>query len=351
VSAAIHHPRQFASDNCAGIAPEAMAALTEANHDHTLSYGDDPWTDRACNLIREVFQTDCEVFFTFTGTTANALSLAAMCRSYHAALCHERAHVEDHECAAPEFFSGGAKLVLIPGDNGKLTPDRIEAAALRTLGDFHASKVHAVTITQPTEAGTLYQPAEVVAIGETCRRLGLHLHMDGARFANAVASLDCKPADITWRAGVDVLSFGLTKNGVGVGDTVVFFKKELSDEFEYRLKQGGQLASKMRFLAAQYVGLLTDHAWLRHAANANAMAKRLEAELLRLPGVQVAFPVEANFVFAVFPQPVIDVLRGRGWQFYAGFQSRQCRLVCAWDTQREDVEAFCADVRQLLNGG
>jgi len=348
MSAATHHPRHFASDNCAGIAPEALASLVEANRDHAPSYGDDIWTDRACNLIRDLFETDCEVFFTFTGTTANALSLAAMCRSYHAVLCHERAHVEDHECAAPEFFSGGAKLVLLPGHKGKLTPDLIEAAALRNRGDFHASKVHAVTVTQPTEAGILYQPAEVVAIGEICRRLGLHLHMDGARFANAVASLGVAPADITWRAGVDVLSFGLTKNGVAVGDTVVFFNKDLAADFEYRLKQGGQLASKMRFLAAQYAGLLTDGAWLRHAANANAMAKRLAAGLGQLEGVSLTHPVEANFVFVTMPQSIIDRLRAEGWQFYAGFQPQECRLVCAWDTQESDVDAFVTDARELV---
>lgn len=351
MTAATRHPRHFASDNCAGIAPEALAALMEANCDHATSYGDDPWTDRACDLIRQVFEADCEVFFTFTGTTANALSLAAMCRSYHAVLCHERAHVEDHECAAPEFFSGGAKLVLLPGPNGKLTPELIEAAALRNRGDFHASKVRAVTLTQPTEAGTLYQPAEVVAIGELCRRLGLHLHMDGARFANAVAALGIAPADLTWRAGVDVLSFGLTKNGAAVGDTVVFFQKELAEEFEYRLKQGGQLASKMRFLSAQYAGLLTGGAWLRHAANANAMAKRLEAALVPLPGIKITFPVEANFVFATLPQTVIDGLRTRGWQFYAGFQPQECRLVCAWDTQPADVDALVADLHELLEPG
>jgi len=325
-----------------------MAALAEANQDHAPSYGDDVWTERACDLIREVFETDCDVYFAFTGTTANALSLAALCRSYHAVLCHERAHVEDHECAAPEFFSGGAKLVLLPGEHGKLTPDRIEAAALRNHGDFHASKVRAVTLTQATEAGTLYQPAELAAMGETCRRLGLHLHMDGARFANAVAALDVAPAALTWRVGVDVLSFGLTKNGAAVGDTVIFFNRELAQEFEYRLKQGGQLASKMRFLSAPYSGLLTGGAWLRHARHANAMAKRLEEALRPVAGVMIRFPVEANFVFATLPAPVAEGLQARGWRFYPGFQPHEWRFVCAWDTQPSDVDAFVSDLHRLV---
>ncbi|MEY4387416.1 MAG: hypothetical protein RLY20_2699 [Verrucomicrobiota bacterium] len=341
-------PRHFASDNCSGIAPEAMAALVEANHYHAPSYGDDLWTERACDRIREIFEKDCDVYFTFTGTSANALSLAAMARSYHAVLCHERAHVEDHECAAPEFFSGGAKLVLLPGENGKLTPGVIEAEALRNRGDFHASKVRAVTITQPTEHGTLYQRNEIAAIGEACQKLGLNLHMDGARFSNAVVALGCQPADITWRAGVDLISFGLSKNGAAVGDTVVFFDRSLAVEFEYRLKQSGQLASKMRFLAAQYVGLLTGDAWLRHAAHANAMARRLADGICLLRGASVPHPVEVNFVIAALPQQAIDGLRARGWHFYNAFKSGEVRLACSWDTQTSDVDCFLADLKELI---
>jgi len=338
--------RQFGSDNFSGICPEARAALVEANHGHAVSYGDDPWTDEACNLIRRVFETECDVFFVFNGTAANALALAAICQSYHAILCHERAHAMVDECGAPEFFANGAKVIPLAGDLGKLTPAAVEHAATRR-GDLHFSKVRAVTITQCTEVGTVYSADEVKALAETAHSLGLKVHMDGARLANAVAALNVAPGKITCQAGVDVLSFGATKNGVAVGEAVVFFDRELAREFEYRAKQAGHLASKMRFLTAPWVGLLRDGAWLRHAQHANQMAKRLEESIFGLRQVKVSFPVQTNAVFVQMPDALAGALHQRGWMFYQMHGAPDHRFMCSWDTTPDDVDAFATDLRQL----
>ncbi|MCC7408177.1 MAG: low specificity L-threonine aldolase [Phycisphaeraceae bacterium] len=272
--------RQFASDNYAGICPEAWGALERANGGHALPYGEDEYTARAADLLREFFETRCEVFFVFNGTSANSLALASLCQSYHSILCHELAHVEMDECGGPEFFSNGTKLLLIAGENGKMLPGAIEAMA-RKRDDLHFPKSRAVSVTQATECGTVYSVEELGAIGETAERCGLRVHMDGARFANALASVGCSAAQMTWKAGVDVMSLGGTKNGLSVGEAVVFFDLELAREFEYRCKQAGQLASKMRFLSAPWVGVLESGAYLRNAQRANAMAKRLEAGCAR----------------------------------------------------------------------
>src|SRR5271157_6044787 len=308
-------PRQFASDNYAGICPEAWAAMQEANCDHEVSYGDDSWTAKAADLIRGIFETDCEVFFVFNGTSANSLSLASLCQSYHSLLCHEIAHVEVSECGAPEFFANGTKVLLLPGANGKIDPAAIEHA-VRRRDDIHYPKPRAVSLTQPTEVGTIYSIAELETVRDMARRCGLRIHMDGARFANAVAAMNVAPKAITWQAGVDVLSFGGTKNGLAVGEAVVFFNRELAREFDYRCKQAGQLASKMRFLSAPWVGMLQDGAWLRHAKHSNAMAKRLEAAIRLLPGTQIAAPVESNAVFATIPDKIVQGMYQRGWKFY-----------------------------------
>src|SRR5437588_6174554 len=268
--------RQFASDNYAGICPEALAAMLEANHGHEVSYGNDTWTEKAANLVREVFETDCEVFFVFNGTSANSLSLAALCQSYHSILCHELAHVEVAECGAPEFFANGSKVLLLPGEDGRVTEAGIEKAVNKRT-DIHYPKPRALALTQATEVGTIYSVEQLRTLTGRAKSLGLRVQMDGARFANAVASLGVAPAETTWRAGVDVLCFGGTKNGIGVGEAVVFFNKELAKEFDYRCKQGGQLASKMRFLSAPWLGMLKDGAWLKHAGHANAMAHLLES--------------------------------------------------------------------------
>jgi threonine aldolase len=339
--------RHFASDNYAGICPEAWAALAEANRGHAPGYGDDAWTQKAADLIREIFETHCDVFFVFNGTAANSLSLASMCQSYHSILCHEIAHIEADECGAPEFFSNGTKVLLMPGDNGKVVPAEIERMVKKRT-DIHYPKPRAISLTQATELGTVYSPDEIKAIWAKAKSLGLRIHMDGARFANAVASLGVTPKEITWQAGVDVLCFGGTKNGIHVGEAVVFFNRELAREFDYRCKQGGQLASKMRFISAPWVGMLKDGVWLRHAAHANNMAGYLESKLSPLSEIKILFPRQANAVFAELPQAAIDGLRAKDWKFYTFIGQGGCRLMCAWDTTESDVDQFVSDLKSLL---
>lgn len=341
-------PRHFASDNYAGICPEAFDAILQANHGHEISYGDDSWTEKASNLLRDVFETNCEVFFVFNGTSANSLSLASLCQSYHSILCHELAHVEGSECGAPEFFANGTKVLLLPGAAGKIDPGNIERAVLKRT-DIHYPKPRALSLTQATEVGTVYSVDELQALADVARHFQLRIQMDGARFANAVVSLGVKPKAITWQAGVDVLCFGGTKNGLAVGEAVVFFNRELAREFDYRCKQGGQLASKMRFLSAPWVGMLQDGAWLRHASHANAMARRLDTGLRNLPGVRVAYPVDSNAVFARIPEAAVEAMHGRGWHFYTHIGGwEESRLMCSWDTTPEDVDGFVADLKAVL---
>jgi len=341
--------RQFASDNYAGICPEALAAMGEANVGHAPGYGDDRWTTEAADLVRETFETQCEVFFAFNGTAANSLALAALCQSYHSIICHETAHVETDECGAPEFFSNGTKVLTVTGDGGKLGPAAIDHL-VRRRADIHYPKPRVVSVTQPTELGTLYSPDELEAISARAKAHGLRIHMDGARFANAVAALGVKPKELTWQVGVDVLCLGGTKNGMAVGEAIVFFDRALAAEFEWRCKQAGQLASKMRFLAAPWVGMLRDGAWLRNAAHANAMAARLHHALRAVPGVRVIHPVQANAVFASLSEGAAGALRARGWRFYDFIGSGGVRFMCAWDTAPEDVDAFAADVATAVRG-
>jgi threonine aldolase len=334
----------FASDNAAGMNPEAAAAMQEANAGFMSSYGGDPWTARAADAIRAVFETDCEVFFVFNGTAANALCLAAACRSYQSVLCHDQAHAERDECGAPEFFTDSAKVQLVGGPDGKIDPAPLEKT-ITDRRDVHSPKPGAISLTQATELGTVYRPAEIAALGAIAHRHGMALHMDGARLANAVASLDLPPRALTWEAGVDLLSFGGTKSGLAVGEAVVIFRRDLAVDFDYRTKQAGQLCSKMRFLSAPWVGALQQSAWLRHAAQANAMARRLAAGVATLPGVKLLFPVEANAVFATMPPAFVAALNARGWQFYKFIGDDGHRLMCSWQTTETVVDEFLADAR------
>ncbi|MGC8742550.1 MAG: threonine aldolase family protein [Verrucomicrobiia bacterium] len=339
--------RHFASDNYAGICPEAFQAIQEANQGHEPSYGDDKWTAMASDLIREIFETNCEVFFVFNGTAANSLSLSSCCHSYHSILCHETAHIETDECGAPEFFSNGTKVLLIQGENGKIDPSGIERMVTKRT-DIHYPKPRVVSVTQATELGTVYTPDELKAIWSKTKSLDLKLHMDGARFANAVVSLGVSPKEISWQCGVDVLCLGGTKNGMAIGEAVVFFNQQLAYEFDYRCKQAGQLCSKMRFLAAQWVGMLKNGAWLKHAANANKMAELLESKIKNIPGVKILFPREANSVFVQLPQDVIDALHSRGWLFYTFIGQGGCRFMCSWDTTEQDINDFANDIASVM---
>lgn len=337
--------QQFASDNYAGICPEALAAMLEANAGSATAYGEDGWTQAAADAFRRLFGSDAEVFFVFNGTAANSLALAALCQSYHSVICSSSAHVETDECGAPEFFSNGSKLLVAPSPGGKLTPEAIRTLAA-SRSDIHFPKPRVVTITQPTETGQVYTVEEVRAISAVCRELGLRLHMDGARFAHACATLGCTPAEISWQAGVDVLCFGGTKNGMAVGEAILFFDRTLSADFDYRCKQAGQLASKMRFLAAPWVGLLESGAWLRNARHGNACATRLAEQVAGLPGVEPMFPVQANAVFLKAPPHVLDGLRARGWRFYT-FIGGGARFMFAWDADPERVDQLARDIRAI----
>jgi threonine aldolase len=334
----------FASDNTAGVTPEAWAALEAANNGYQPGYGEDEWTQKACNLIRELFETDCEVFFTFNGTAANSLALAAMCRPYHSIICHRMAHVETDECGAPEYFSNGAKVLPAGGANGQINVAELEHLA-RRRSDVHYPKPKVVSITQPTEAGTVYATADLQAISDTAQRLGLLLHMDGARFANAVASLDVSPKAISWQCGIDVLCLGGTKSGMPLGDAVVFFNRELAYEFAYRCKQSGQLASKMRFLAAPWVGMLEGGAWLEHARHANQCARSLAAQLQQFQDIELLAPVQANGVFVKLPAYLDAHLQNAGWRYYSFITEGGARLMCSWNTTETDITALIDDIR------
>lgn len=337
---------QFASDNQAGICPEALAALAEANVGHATGYGYDAWTARAEDAIRRAFDADAEVFLVFNGTAANSLALASICRSTDAVVCHALAHVNVDECGCPEFMSGGAKLLAVEGAHAKVTAEALAARAV-PAHDEHGSRPRALSLTQATELGTVYTPEELVTLCNAAHARGMKVHLDGARFANAVASLGCAPADIAQRAGVDVLAFGGTKNGMPLGEAIVFFDRALAGEFRRRRKQAGQLASKMRFLAAPWVAMLESGAWLRHAAHANAMARRLADRLVRIPGVSLIAPVQANGVFADLPVQAIERLHGAGWHFYVFVGATGCRFMCAWDTAPEAVDRFADDVARF----
>ena len=334
---------EFASDNTAAICPEAWAALQEANANCAAAYGEDRWTARVCDRIREVFETDCDAYFVFTGTAANSLALAQMCKSFRSIICHQNAHIQTDECGGPEFFTGGSKLLLVGGGNGKIDVGQAEALLMRT-NDLHSHKPGAMSIAQATEFGTVYTLDEVAVITELARANELFVHMDGARFANAIASLNCAPRTITWDVGVDVLCFGGTKNGIAAGELVIFFNKEISQEFDYRVKQAGHLGSKMRFLAAPWLGLLKGGVWLQNARHANHAAQQLAQRLQRETNVEVVFPVEANAVFARMDDQLAQSLQTRGWRFYKFIEPDVYRFMCSWATTESDIGDFIRDV-------
>jgi threonine aldolase len=334
---------EFASDNVAPICPEAWAALQEANTHYAPSYGEDRWTARVCDRVREIFETDCDVYFVFTGTAANALALAQLCKSFQSVICHQYAHIQTDECGAPEFFTGGSKVLLVGGADAKIDIGQLETLLARH-NELHSHKPGAISVSQATEFGTVYKRDEIAAVADMARRHQLFLHMDGARFANAIASLNCAPKAITWEAGIDVLCFGGTKNGAAVGELVIFFDKKISCEFDYRAKQAGHLGSKMRFLAAPWLGLLTGDAWLRNAQHANDAARQLADGLRKQAGIESVFPVEANAVFVSMEERLANGLHGRGWRFYKFIEPDVYRLMCSWATTQRDIADFVSDV-------
>ncbi|MEQ8356287.1 MAG: beta-eliminating lyase-related protein [Kiloniellaceae bacterium] len=334
----------FASDNVSGVCPEIMAALAKVNAGTAPAYGEDAVTRRLQARVAEVFEHEVAVFPLATGSAANALALSALVPRYGAVYCHREAHINADECGAPEFFTGGAKLVALDGEAAKITPQAVAEAAFGK-GIVHHVQPAAVSITQASEKGTVYTPAEIAALAEVAGRQGMALHMDGARFANALVHLGCTPAEATWKAGVDVLTLGATKNGAMAAEAAVFFKPAQAAEFAYLRKRGGQLFSKLRYVSAQLEAYLSDDLWLSNARHANAQAARLAAGLAALPGAALAAPVEANEVFIALPRPVVEGLKAAGYQFYVWREARQplCRFVTAFDTPAQAVETLLAE--------
>ena len=338
--------RGFASDNNAGVHPEILNALARANQGHEIAYGDDPYTATAVKKFEEHFGPDIDVFFTFNGTGANVLGLQALNRSYDAVLCSDYAHIHTDECAAPEKHTG-CKLIPLPHQDGKITLESVRHA-YHGIGDQHHVQARVISITQSTEMGTVYRPEEIQALARFAHDREMFLHMDGARIANAAASLGQSLRQATRDLGVDVLSFGGTKNGIMGGEAVVFFDRRLSHDFLYLRKQGMQLASKMRFIAVQFEALLTDNLWRRSADHANGMARLLEKEISRIPGVKIVWKVEANGVFVQIPRRAIEKIMKR-YFFYIWIEDENIvRWMCSFDTTEEDVKAFAKVVAEAV---
>lgn len=345
----------FTSDNASGAAPEVMAAVVAANAGHARSYGADDLMAGVTAQIRALFEApEAAVHLVSTGTAANALALGLVCPPWGAVLAHETAHVIEDECGAPEFYSGGARLVGLPGPHGKITPEALATALERVgAGGVHSVQKAALTLTNVTEAGTVYAPAEIAALTALAHAAGLPCHLDGARLSNALVATGASPAEMTWKAGVDLVSFGGTKNGCLGVEAVVIFDPAKSWEFELRRKRGGHLASKHRFLSAQMAGWLDGGLWLRLAAHANAMGARLARGLDGMPGVRLAHPVQANMLFPDWPEGTHARLQAAGAMYYpmpAPAGREGARLVTSWATTEGDVDGFLAALSGALAG-
>lgn len=331
-------PRNFASDNTAGASAEVIAAVAACNAGQALPYGNDELTRTVERRFAEVFEREVDVFLVSTGSAANALALAAVTPPWGSILSHADAHINRDECGAPEFYTAGAKLVQLPGKSAKIDVDALAANATRMVGDVHSVQPSSVSIAQATEIGSVYTLDEIGAISEVCRSASLPLHMDGARFANALVTLGCSPAEMTWKAGVDLVSFGATKNGTFGVDAVVSFRKDIANALAFRRKRAGQLSSKMRFMSAQMDAYLQNGLWLSNAAHANDMAKALATALASIPGVEIQEPPEANILFCRLPAPLIRDLLDMGFGFYHDrWAPGIVRFVTSFSTTAEDV--------------
>jgi threonine aldolase len=341
--------RSFASDNNATVHPEVMQAMGRANQGHAVGYGEDPYTEAAVRKFREHFGEQVEVFFVFNGTAANCLSLDALTRPFHAVLCSGISHIYTDECGAPEKLTG-CKLIPLEAVHGKLTVEVVKKA-YHGVGDQHHVQPKVISITQTTEVGTLYQAEEVEALARFAHEHEMFLHMDGARISNAAAAQGLTLRQATRDLGVDVLSFGGTKNGLTGVDGVVFFRPELARDFLYTRKQGMQLASKMRFLSVQMEALLTADLWRHNAEHANRMAQRLKSEVEKIAGVKIMYPVQANGVFVQIPQPAIKRIQERYFFYLWDVEQNVVRWMCSFDTTEEDVQQFAAFVAQVVGAG
>jgi threonine aldolase len=343
----MNDPRyDFRSDNTGGVAAELLAALVEAAHGTAAPYGDDAWTARMVERCSAVFERKVKAFPVTSGTGANAVALSVLANGFGSIYCHESSHIEIHEAGAPEFYTG-AKLVLLKGHDYKITASGLDSA-LQNAGIGETTRVlpFAVSVTQPTDYGTVYTLEELSAIAAVARRYGLRVHMDGARFANALAALGCSPADMTWRCGVDILSLGATKNGAINAEAVITFDDTLASELPYRMKRGGLVLSKARFVSAQIERYLADDLWLERARHTNEMARRLAASLRRIPGVVIDVPVHINMVFATLPEAAILDLERRGYLFYR--VGREVRLVCRPDQSPEHLDELVASLSRAM---
>jgi len=335
---------RFFSDNTSSACPELIAALNAANHGLARAYGDDEWTQRLDHTLGEFFGTTVRAFAVTTGTAANALALATLSPPYGAIFAHAEAHIAVDECGAPGFFTGGAQLALLPGEHGRLAAATLAAALGAHRVDVHTLQPAALSLTQATELGTVYRPEQIAALAACAHGHGLKVHMDGARFANALVHLGCHPGDVTWRAGIDVLSFGATKNGAFGAEAVVFFDAALVRDFELRRKRAGHLLSKSRYVAAQLLAYVESGAWQRNAARTN----RLAQDIARAAGAALLHPVEANEVFVGLGTARCEALRAAGFEFYdwGAASAGEARLVVSWDQPEADVAALCAALRR-----
>lgn len=338
--------RSFASDNNAGVHPDILKALEAANNGHVVAYGDDPYTEKAVAKFKNILGSDIEVFFVFGGTAANVLGIKTATESFNAVICAETAHINVDECGAPEKFIG-CKLLTIPTTNGKITVEQI-ARHVHGIGDQHHIQPKVISITQATEMGTLYTPKEIKAIADYAHQNNMFLHIDGARIANAVVGLDVDIKEVTKKAGVDILSFGGTKNGMMFGEAVIFFNRELAKNFKFIRKQGMQLASKMRFVSAQFEALFSNGLWLENAKHANQMARLLAEKIKEIPQVKITQEVRANAVFAIVPKHSIPKLQEKYFFYVWNEETSKVRWMASFDTQKEDIENFVKFVKEMV---
>jgi len=337
---------KFASDNVAGACPEVLDAIIKANEGDSTPYGNDEWSTNLQNKFSEIFEKDVIVYPTASGTAANALALSAMTPVFGSIYCHKHSHINTDECGAPEFYTGGAKLVPLNGINGKFTPEEL-SENIGGIDIVHHTQPSVVSITQLCETGEVYQLDEIAAISETAHKYNLKMHMDGARFANALVSLDVTPAEMTWKSGIDVLSFGATKNGCIAAEAIIFFKPELVGNLPFLMKRSGHLLSKMRFVSAQLEAYISNDIWLRNAKHANLMGKKLSEGLDANQNIELAYPTDANEVFAKFPKPIIEHLNSEGYKMnQEELDGKAVRLVAAWNTKESDVDQLLEIISQ-----
>ena len=338
--------KSFASDNNSGIHPAIMRAIETANFEHAIGYGDDLVTEQAVNAFKKLFNQEVDVYFVFNGTGANVLALTTLSNSFNSVICAQTSHINVDECGAPEKFSN-CKLIPVLTPDGKLTPELI-LPYLKNFGDPHHSQPGIISISQVTELGTVYKPHEIKAISELAHKHGMFLHVDGARIANAVASLNGHINEIIFDAGVDVISFGGTKNGMMFGEAVIFFNKALSENFKFYRKQGMQLYSKMRFVSAQFIEYLKDDLWIYNAQHSNRMAQKLYQKIQSFPQLIVTQKVESNGIFVKLPENIVESLQEKYFFYPWDIEKSEYRWMCSFDTTEEDIDTFINSIKELL---